>query len=197
MKIISLALVTASIGLFSCKDNSKTQESGQQALKSTDSLTSQSKKISDTLFWGFRFGMTLSEAKKQKIKFTQKNNLLVGSVNLNLFNSSYGKYTPQSTITLEFLKNKLSSLNINVPAHTSVSATDRKGWQYTLGTNDVLPNLKSYFDNLLKNDFLESEDADGFIVYHLEDKSKSFRIYSQDWDIGSKMCFIIDLHKDL
>ncbi|MCX6292252.1 MAG: hypothetical protein NT126_10880 [Bacteroidetes bacterium] len=183
--------------IVSCNQTEQKKETptqvAQEEIQATKEVVGKPKLLSDTIFIGFQFGMSLKEAqahvaklksKGVKINLTSGDNKMSGTYLLN-----DGQYSVTSEMTILFMNDKLFELQIKI------QDTDEEGHGMVVPggrtSTKVLNDLADYIATM-HGQYKTGEDKDQFDYYFWTDGNRNFKVWQTDWNVKVDRAYHID-----
>jgi hypothetical protein len=177
------------IALVSCnqmqeKDEPATQEK-PEASESKETVNSNPELVSDTIFLGFRFGMTVKEAKAQANELKTKGEKINLSGSAEKISGEYilnnGKSIAKSQMTILFVKDKLSEMKIEIKCDPDQNHS----------VTDALRDLADYLATV-HGPYQTDEDAGHYEYHFWDDGNRLIKIFQSNGHVKEKCQYNIE-----
>jgi hypothetical protein len=185
--LFNAGLVVITVWIAGCnqtqeKDKPST-EVKPEAPEPKETVIANPELISDTIFFGFRFGMTAEETKEQVRTLKNKGEKINLSGNADKMSGEYilnnGKTIAKSQMTILFVKDKLSELHIEIKCDPDHSVTD------------ALRDLAEYIATL-HGPYQTDEDTEHYEYHFWDDGNRLIKISQSNGHVKEKCQYNIE-----
>ncbi|HKR06151.1 MAG TPA: hypothetical protein VJY62_16055 [Bacteroidia bacterium] len=185
--LFNAGLIVITVLMINCNQAQEKDEPSTQVKPEVpepkETFSGNPELISDTIFLGFRCGMTAEETKKQVSTLKNKGEKINLSGNADKMSGEYilnnGKTIAKSQMTILFVKDKLSELQIEIKCNPDHSVTD------------ALRDLAEYIATM-HGPYQTDEDTEHYEYHFWDDGNRLIKISQSNGHVKAKCLYNID-----